>query len=128
MSIAKTILTQEPKSTFVLIYGNKTPKDTIFFNEILELHHNYLDRFNLQFVFSQSDEENALFGRIEKSTVNFIVKNKYKHIDIDDFVDTQFAEIACGDFDHGTQSAKFLNTKKMAESILSRSAETPGEP
>ena len=85
MSIAKTILTQEPKSTFVLIYGNKTPKDTIFFNEILDLHHNYLDRFNLQFVFSQSDEENALFGRIEKSTVNFIVKNKYKHIDIDDF-------------------------------------------
>ncbi len=85
MSIAKTILTQEPNSTFVLIYGNKTPKDTIFFNEILELHHNYLDRFNLQFVFSQSDEENALFGRIEKSTVNFIVKNKYKHIDIDDF-------------------------------------------
>ena len=85
MSIAKTILTKEPKSTFVLIYGNKTPKDTIFFNEILELHHSYLDRFNLQFVFSQSDEENALFGRIEKSTVNFIVKNKYKHIDIDDF-------------------------------------------
>lgn len=85
MSIAKTILTQEPKSTFVLIYGNKTPQDTIFFNNILELHHNYLDRFNLQFVFSQSDEENALFGRIEKSTVNFIVKNKYKHIDIDDF-------------------------------------------
>lgn len=85
MSIAKTILTQEPKSTFVLIYGNKTPKDAIFFNEILKLHHNYLDRFNLQLVFSQSDEENALFGRIEKSTVNFIVKNKYKDIDIDHF-------------------------------------------
>lgn len=85
MSIAKTILAQEPKSTFVLIYGNKTPKDTIFFQEILDLHHNYLDRFNLQLVFSQSDEENALFGRIEKSTVNFIVKNKYKHIDIDSF-------------------------------------------
>ncbi len=85
MSIAKTILTQEPESTFMLIYGNKTPKDTIFFNEILDLHHNYLDRFNLQLVFSQSDEENALFGRIEKSTVNFIVKNKYKHIDIDSF-------------------------------------------
>lgn len=85
MSIAKTVLLQEPKSTFVLIYGNKTPKDTIFFNEILDLHHNYLDRFNLQLVFSQSDEENALFGRIEKSTVNFIVKNKYKHIDIDSF-------------------------------------------
>ena len=85
MGIAKTILKQEPKSSFMLIYGNKTPNDTIFFKEILDLHHNYLDRFNLQLVFSQSDEENALFGRIEKSTVNFILKNKYKHINVDDF-------------------------------------------
>ena len=85
MSIAKTILSKEPNSTFVLIYGNKTPNDTIFFQEILDLHHNHLEKFNLQFVFSQSDEENALFGRIEKSTVNFILKNKYKHIDIDSF-------------------------------------------
>ncbi len=85
MSIIKTVLTQEPRSSIVLIYGNKTPKETIFFNEILELHHKYLDRFNLQLVFSQSDEENALFGRIEKSTVNFILKNKYKHISIDEF-------------------------------------------
>lgn len=85
MSIAKTILTQEPNSTFVLIYGNKTPKDTIFFDEILELHHNYLDRFKLQLVFSQSEEDNALFGRIEKSIVNFVIKNKYKHVRVDDF-------------------------------------------
>lgn len=85
MGIAKTILKQEPKSNFMLIYGNKTPKDTIFFKEILDLHHNYLDRFNLQLVFSQSDEENALNGRIEKSTVNYILKNKYKHVDVDDF-------------------------------------------
>lgn len=85
MSIAKTILTEEPNSTFVLIYGNKTPKDTIFFNEILELHHKYLDTFKLQLVFSQSEEDNALFGRIEKSIVNFIVKNKYKHVSIDEF-------------------------------------------
>lgn len=85
MSIAKTVLTQEPNSTFVLIYGNKTPKDTIFFNEILELHHKYLDTFKLQLVFSQSEEDNALFGRIEKSIVNFIVKNKYKHVSIDEF-------------------------------------------
>lgn len=85
MSIAKTILSQEPKSKFVLIYGNKTPKDTIFLQEILDLHHENLENFNLQFVFSQSDQENALFGRIEKSTVNLIVKNKYKHVDIDSF-------------------------------------------
>ena len=85
MSIAKTLLEEEPNSKFILIYGNKTPKETIFFNEILELHHKYLDRFELHEVFSQSEKPKALFGRIEKSTVNFIVKTEYKNIDIDAF-------------------------------------------
>lgn len=85
MSIAKTILEEEPNSTFVLVYGNKTPEDTIFYNEILELQLKYQNRFIVQFVFSQSDEDNALFGRIDKSTVNYIVKNKYKDKTIDVF-------------------------------------------
>ena len=85
MSIAKTLLEEEPNSKFILVYGNKTPKDTIFFNEILELHHKYLERFELHEVFSQSEKPNALFGRIEKSTVDFIVMSKYKHIEIDAF-------------------------------------------
>jgi len=85
LSIAKTVLEEEPNSTFVLVYGNKTTKDTIFLDDILNLHHNYKERFDVQFVFSQSQEPEALFGRIEKSTVNLIVKNKYKHTTIDAF-------------------------------------------
>ena len=85
LSIAKTVLEEEPNSTFILVYGNKTSKDTIFFNELLKLHHNYKDRFYIKFVFSQAQEPDALFGRIEKSTVNLIVKNKYKHTTIDAF-------------------------------------------
>ncbi|WP_299883733.1 ferredoxin--NADP reductase [uncultured Lacinutrix sp.] len=85
LSIAKAVLEQEPNSTFVLVYGNKTTKDTIFLNELLELHHQYKERFDIQFIFSQSQEPDALFGRIEKSTVNLIVKNKYKHTTIDAF-------------------------------------------
>ena len=85
MSIAKTILEEEPNSHFILIYGNKTPKDTIFFKEILALHHEYTDRFSLQMVFSQSQEDDAMFGRIEKSTVNFLLKNTYKHKKIETF-------------------------------------------
>ena len=85
MSIAKTILEEEPQSNFILVYGNKTPKETIFYNEIQALQTKYQNRFNVQFVFSQSDEDNALFGRIEKSTVNYILKNKYKDSTIDAF-------------------------------------------
>jgi len=57
----------------------------MFLNELLELQHNYKDRFSIQFVFSQAQEDDSIFGRIEKSTVNLIVKNKYKHVEIDAF-------------------------------------------
>jgi ring-1,2-phenylacetyl-CoA epoxidase subunit PaaE len=36
LSIAKSVLTSEPKSTFVLVYGNKTPEETIFHQELHE--------------------------------------------------------------------------------------------
>ena len=85
LSIAKTVLEEEPNSTFVLVYGNKTTNDTMFLDELLQLHHEYKARFDVQLVFSQSQEPDALFGRIEKSTVNLIVKNKYKHTTIDAF-------------------------------------------
>ena len=85
LSIAKTVLEEEPNSSFILVYGNKTTKDTIFLNELLELQHKHSERFTIQFVFSQAKENDAIFGRIEKSTVNLIVKNKYKDIAIDAF-------------------------------------------
>jgi ring-1,2-phenylacetyl-CoA epoxidase subunit PaaE len=31
-------LKSEPKSTFVLVYGNKTPEDTIFHQQLHDLH------------------------------------------------------------------------------------------
>ncbi|MEZ4792915.1 MAG: ferredoxin--NADP reductase [Gelidibacter sp.] len=83
MSILKTVLEAEPKSGFVLMYGNKTPKDTIFLEELLHLQSQYKERFHIHFVYSQSDEDKALFGHIEKSTVNFILKNDYKDTKFD---------------------------------------------
>lgn len=85
LSIVKCALEEEVYSKVVLVYGNKTTKDTMFLNELLELQHQYKDRFSIKFVFSQAKENDAVFGRIEKSTVNLILKNEYKHIDIDAF-------------------------------------------
>ncbi|RED48918.1 ferredoxin--NADP reductase [Seonamhaeicola aphaedonensis] len=85
LSIIKCALEEEIHSKVILVYGNKTTADTMFLNELLELQHQYKDRFSIQFVFSQKDEDNALFGRIEKSTVNYVMKNKHKEIDVDAF-------------------------------------------
>lgn len=77
MGIIKTLLTEEPQSKAVLVYGNKTPEDTIFLQELLDLESTYNDRFTLQLLYSQAQEDQALFGRIEKSTINFSIK---KHL------------------------------------------------
>jgi ring-1,2-phenylacetyl-CoA epoxidase subunit PaaE len=80
LGIAKTILEQESSSNFILVYGNRTPQDTMFYDDLLELQRTYSERFKLQFVFSQSDEQDCLFGRIDKSAVNFVLKNKFSHL------------------------------------------------
>ncbi len=85
LSIIKCALEEEVHSQVILVYGNKTTQDTMFLNELLELQHAHKDRFTIQFVFSQADETDAIFGRIEKSTVNYVMKNKHKHIEVDAF-------------------------------------------
>lgn len=85
MSIVKCALEEEVYSKVILVYGNKSTKDTMFLNELLELQHAYSERLTIQFVFSQAQEGDAIFGRIEKSTVNFVMKNKHKHVEVDAF-------------------------------------------
>jgi ring-1,2-phenylacetyl-CoA epoxidase subunit PaaE len=83
MSMIKTVLNSTQKSKFVLVYGNKTPEDTLFLDELKALQNQHPDRLHIQWVYSRAQEAESLFGRIEPSTVNLIVKNKFK--------DTNFA-------------------------------------
>ncbi|MCM4155027.1 ferredoxin--NADP reductase [Gramella sp. AN32] len=85
MSILKTVLYKETKSKFVLAYGNKSLEDTIFFKELLELQAKYPERLFVEFIYSRTREENAHFGRIETSTINYILKNKFKDHDFDQY-------------------------------------------
>ncbi len=78
LAIIQSVLEGEPKSTFVLVYGNKTPEDTIFHQLLHDMQLEYVGRFFVHFVYSKARAEDALFGRIERSTVNFVIKNKHK--------------------------------------------------
>lgn len=77
ISIAKDALESSNETTFVLVYGNKTPEDTIYYNEINELQSKYLGRFFVHYTFTKVHPEGSLFGRIERSTINFVFKNKH---------------------------------------------------
>ncbi len=84
MSILKSVLENEPNSTFILVYGNKSPEETIFHQELHDLQLKYVGRFFVHYAFSKSGAGD-LFGRIDKSAVNFILNNKHKEKEFDKF-------------------------------------------
>ncbi len=85
MSIIQNALRENDSNTVVLLYGNQTLEETMYHDRILELIEKYTDRFFVQFIYSQSREDDSLFGRIEASTVNYITKNKFGDRDFSAF-------------------------------------------
>ena len=85
MSIAQTVLEANDSNTFVLVYGNQKPVETMFFKSIQGLKETYGERLFVQYVYSKVSEPDCLFGRIETSTVNLILKNKFKDVSFDSF-------------------------------------------
>ncbi|MEM8999166.1 MAG: ferredoxin--NADP reductase [Bacteroidota bacterium] len=85
MSIAQTVLDDHPENTFVLVFGNQSPTETMYLLQLQALQNKYGERFFVQYLYSRTQVENALFGRIENATVNFILKNRFKSVDFDTF-------------------------------------------
>lgn len=85
MAILQSVLESEPNSSFVLVYGNKNPEETIFHHQLHELQLKYVGRLFVHYVYSQTKVENELFGRIDKANINFILNNKHKEKEFDKF-------------------------------------------
>lgn len=111
ISILKSVLKSEPKSSFVLVYGNKTPEETIFHQELHDLQLKYVGRLFVHYVFSQTKAENALFGRIDKSAVNFVLNNKHKELQFDKF-------FLCGPEEMINTVSGILKEKNIKESAI----------
>ena len=75
MSILKTVLETNEEQKFILIYGNKSPEETIFYQTLSTLEAKYPNRFQLQYVYSQAQVDGALFGRIDVGNTNYVIKN-----------------------------------------------------
>lgn len=74
LSIIKSILLAEPKSTVTLVYGNKGRHSIIFKEEIEALKNKYLDRLSVHHILSREHgDSEILFGRIDKEKTRFIL-------------------------------------------------------
>ena len=84
LSMIKTVLENEPKSTFTLVYGNKSNQETIFKEELDALAQKFIARLNIKYVLSQEQIKGSEFGRIGKATVHAIVREKFNHLRFDE--------------------------------------------
>ena len=64
MSMIKNVLTNEPSSTFTLIYGNRTLTSTMYSEEIDLFKENYNERFSLYNFYSKEKIDGSSNGRI----------------------------------------------------------------
>lgn len=75
ISIIKTTLATEPKSTFTLVYGNKGSATIIFKEELEALKNKYLNRFVLYHIFSREALDVPLMnGRIDEEKCSQLCK------------------------------------------------------
>ncbi|WND01541.1 phenylacetate-CoA oxygenase/reductase subunit PaaK [Temperatibacter marinus] len=73
MSIIKTTLEIEPCARFMLFYGNRTGRSTLFREEIAQLKNRFIDRFSYWHFLSQEDLEIPFFqGRLDSQKIRGI--------------------------------------------------------
>lgn len=75
ISIIKSVLQNEPHSTFTLVYGNRTRSSIIFKEQLEGLKNRYVDRFILHHILSREQTDAPVnHGRIDREKCELIAK------------------------------------------------------
>jgi ring-1,2-phenylacetyl-CoA epoxidase subunit PaaE len=86
MSIAAAVLSQEPRSRFILFYGNRTTASTMFVDAVMALKNRYPARFAVHFVMSREPQDSALFnGRLDRAKVREFASAFFDVVAIDEY-------------------------------------------
>lgn len=117
LSLIKSTLEDMPQSTFLLVYGNRSAEEAMFYDEILALQKQFPDRLKVEFVFSRKLEDNWKFGRIDRSVVNFFLKNKYANTSYESFYLCGPEEMV--DEVSATLKSNGINTKQIHHELFS---------
>ncbi len=76
LSMIKSIMAHEPDSRFILFYGNRKQTTTMFIEDLYALKNLYPERLQLNFVFSQEEQEfETMVGRLDGDKV----RDLYQH-------------------------------------------------
>ena len=81
-SIVKSALQAGTKNSLTLVYGNKSIRQTLFKKQLDLLCSEYKAIFSVFYVFSQENNKEAMFGRIDKGILNYVQKQTQKTFDM----------------------------------------------
>lgn len=73
LSHLKTILTAEPKASFTLIYGNKSPLTMMFRDELEDLKNQHMDRLSLLHILGSENDLELFAGRIDRAKMDALL-------------------------------------------------------
>jgi ring-1,2-phenylacetyl-CoA epoxidase subunit PaaE len=74
MSLARTALSEEPRSRFTLFYGNRDASSIIFLDALAELKDRYLGRFELFHLLSDEEGDVELLnGMLDRATCDEVI-------------------------------------------------------
>lgn len=87
LGILKNILRHEPKSRFLLFYGNRTADTIMFAEELLALKDRHPDRFALHFILSREPQEVELLnGRLDAQKVAALGRDLFDPAAVDAYL------------------------------------------
>ena len=84
LSLLKTTLNVEPKSRFILLYGNRASNSIMFLEEIASLKNRYMDRLEIYHFLEDEEEDVDLFnGRLDSDKIPRVLEALVDPSDID---------------------------------------------
>ena len=85
LSMIRAILSEEPNSRLTLFYGNRKQGTTMFIEDLFALKNRYLDRLQMQFVFSRESQEFPIAdGRLDGDKAKELIERFFRDARPDD--------------------------------------------
>ncbi|MFG6529407.1 MULTISPECIES: 2Fe-2S iron-sulfur cluster-binding protein [unclassified Sulfitobacter] len=108
LSILKTVLKREPKSTFTLVYANRAVNTIMFREELEDLKNRYMGRLTVIHILESGQDMELFEGRVDQDKCNAL----FKHWIQIDTIDTAFI---CGPEPMMLAIAEALKTNGLGE-------------
>jgi ring-1,2-phenylacetyl-CoA epoxidase subunit PaaE len=75
LSLVKSVLAREPRSRFILLYGNRTSRDIMFAEELAGLKDRYPDRLSITHVLSREMQDLPILqGRLDRARIELLLR------------------------------------------------------